>query len=117
MRGLSSESAGSPSNGSHSRYRQSDPGRDAIVAATRERYVTAYERLAGEPFASRVDWGRVHVWWTDERCVPPDDPRSNYGAAREALYIPGILVLELGRVARRNVVGQGSGHYDHLLTR
>ncbi|HJR53817.1 MAG TPA: 6-phosphogluconolactonase [Gemmatimonadota bacterium] len=44
-----------------------------------------YERLAGEPFASRVDWGRVHVWWTDERCVPPDDPRSNYRAAREAL--------------------------------
>jgi 6-phosphogluconolactonase len=45
----------------------------------------AYRLLAAEPFASRVDWGRVHVWWTDERCVPPDDPRSNYGAAREAL--------------------------------
>lgn len=44
-----------------------------------------YERLAGEPFASRIDWRRVHVWWTDERCVPPDDPRSNYGAAREAI--------------------------------
>jgi 6-phosphogluconolactonase len=44
-----------------------------------------YRLLADEPFASRVDWGRVHVWWTDERCVPPDDPRSNYGAAREAL--------------------------------
>ena len=44
-----------------------------------------YELLAGAPFASRVDWRRVHVWWTDERCVPPDDPRSNYGAAREAL--------------------------------
>lgn len=44
-----------------------------------------YERLAAEPFASRVDWRRVHVWWTDERCVSPDDPLSNYGAAREAL--------------------------------
>ena len=44
-----------------------------------------YGRLAAEPFASRVDWGRVHVWWTDERCVHPDDPRSNYGAARESL--------------------------------
>jgi 6-phosphogluconolactonase len=44
-----------------------------------------YERLAEDPFASRVDWRRVHVWWTDERCVPPDDRRSNYGAAREAL--------------------------------
>jgi 6-phosphogluconolactonase len=44
-----------------------------------------YRLLAEEPFASRIDWGRVHVWWTDERCVPPDDPRSNYGAAQEAL--------------------------------
>lgn len=44
-----------------------------------------YERLAMEPLSTRVDWPRVHVWWTDERCVPPDDPRSNYGAAREAL--------------------------------
>ena len=44
-----------------------------------------YRLLAEEPFASRVDWRRVHVWWTDERCVPPDDPRSNYDAAREAL--------------------------------
>lgn len=44
-----------------------------------------YERLAMEPLSSRVDWLRVHVWWTDERCVPPDDPRSNYGAARDAL--------------------------------
>ena len=44
-----------------------------------------YERLAADPFASRVDWRRVHVWWTDERCVSPDDPLSNYGAAREAL--------------------------------
>lgn len=44
-----------------------------------------YRRLASEPFRSRVAWNEVHVWWTDERCVPPDDPRSNYGAAREAL--------------------------------
>lgn len=46
---------------------------------------TVYRRLASEPFASRIDWRRVHLWWTDERCVPPDDARSNYGAVREAL--------------------------------
>jgi len=31
------------------------------------------------------DWSRVDVWWGDERCVPPDDERSNYGMAKEAL--------------------------------
>ena len=31
------------------------------------------------------DWGGAALWWGDERCVPPDDERSNYGMAREAL--------------------------------
>jgi 6-phosphogluconolactonase len=31
------------------------------------------------------DWSRAAVWWGDERCVGPDDERSNYRLAREAL--------------------------------
>ena len=31
------------------------------------------------------DWSRVLLWWCDERCVPPDDERSNFRLAREAL--------------------------------
>jgi 6-phosphogluconolactonase len=46
-----------------------------------------YERLAhfshGDA-TSDVAWSRVHVFWADERCVPPDDERSNYRMAREA---------------------------------
>jgi 6-phosphogluconolactonase len=41
----------------------------------------AYERAA----ALEPDWGRVTLWWGDERCVPPDDERSNYRLAKEAL--------------------------------
>ena len=41
----------------------------------------AYERAAElEP-----DWSRVAVWWGDERCVPPEDERSNYRLAKETL--------------------------------
>ncbi len=32
-----------------------------------------------------IDWGHVHVFWGDERTVPPDSPQSNYGMARETL--------------------------------
>jgi 6-phosphogluconolactonase len=32
-----------------------------------------------------TDWTRVELWWGDERCVPPDDERSNYGMAKAAL--------------------------------
>lgn len=44
-----------------------------------------YELLAREPLRSRVPWGAVHLFWGDERCVPPDSPHSNYGMARKSL--------------------------------
>lgn len=31
---------------------------------------------------------RVHFFWADERCVPPDDPESNYRVACERLFSP-----------------------------
>jgi 6-phosphogluconolactonase len=31
------------------------------------------------------DWTAASVWWGDERCVPPEDERSNYRLARETL--------------------------------
>jgi 6-phosphogluconolactonase len=31
------------------------------------------------------DWSKASLWWGDERCVPPDDDRSNYRLARENL--------------------------------
>ena len=44
-------------------------------------------------FATRVktggvDMGSVHFFWSDERCVPPSDPESNFRAAREHLLGP-----------------------------
>ena len=45
----------------------------------------SYERLASNDFARLMDWGRTHVLWSDERCVPPGDPQSNYRMAKEAL--------------------------------
>ncbi len=44
-----------------------------------------FGRLASPAWASRVDWTRVHVFWGDERCVPPDHTESNFRLARETL--------------------------------
>ena len=41
-----------------------------------------YELLAAE---RAIDWSQVHLWFGDERCVPPGDPESNYRTADEAL--------------------------------
>ena len=66
------------------------------AAAARGRFAAAlsggaspqplYRRLARQQFTQTVPWRRVHLYWGDERCVPPDDPASNYGAA-ERLFI------------------------------
>lgn len=37
------------------------------------------------PFAAQIPWGKLGLYWVDERCVPPDNPESNYGVVREVL--------------------------------
>jgi 6-phosphogluconolactonase len=38
-----------------------------------------------------LPWDRVLFTFGDERCVPPDDRQSNYGMARESLFVPGAV--------------------------
>ncbi|MCL6480968.1 MAG: 6-phosphogluconolactonase [Firmicutes bacterium] len=57
-----------------------------------------YRLLAASPLRERIPWSRVHLFWGDERAVPPEDPASNYGTAyRELLaHVP----LPAGHVHR-----------------
>ena len=47
--------------------------------------VTLYTMLTQKPFTSQIPWARVHLFWVDERCVPPDHEDSNYRMVRERL--------------------------------
>jgi 6-phosphogluconolactonase len=46
-----------------------------------------YRLLASQEFRTQIDWPRVHLFWGDERAVPPDHPDSNYGLARRELLL------------------------------
>lgn len=54
-----------------------------------------YQLLACD-FRNKVNWNDVHLFFGDERCVPPDQPDSNYRLAYEALIsrvqIPAVNV-------------------------
>ncbi|ASY35531.1 MULTISPECIES: 6-phosphogluconolactonase [unclassified Streptomyces] len=41
--------------------------------------------LAEEPGRDAIDWGRLEIWWSDERYLPDGDPERNATQAREAL--------------------------------
>jgi len=40
-----------------------------------------FQLLAATPEARSLPWGRMHVFWVDERYVPPDSEASNYRLA------------------------------------
>jgi 6-phosphogluconolactonase len=40
---------------------------------------------------TRFQWENVHVFWVDERCVPPTDSQSNYKLAKETLLDPAAI--------------------------
>jgi 6-phosphogluconolactonase len=37
-----------------------------------------YETLGKPPYRDYIPWDKVHIFWCDEKCVPPDDEENNY---------------------------------------
>lgn len=93
-------------------YRTPD---EAAQACGRHIFVLLDEALSGERTATlaisggstpkllfdsmaktRFDWERVHIFWVDERAVPPSSEQSNYKLANEHLLAP-------ARIPHRNV--------------
>jgi 6-phosphogluconolactonase len=90
-----------------------------------------YEHLAGTA-ANQIDWWKVDLYWGDERCVPLDDPDSNYRLAREALLDrvgaanatypmrcdegPDPYQLRFGELGRFDVVHLGLGPDGHTAS-
>src|SRR5262249_33513896 len=59
--------------------------RYAICLAGGSTPQTVYRLLASDEYRDRIEWERWHVFFGDERQVPLNDPRSNFGNARESL--------------------------------
>ncbi len=60
-------------------------GRFSVALSGGETPRRTYELLAGSPYRERIHWNEVHIFWSDERCVPLDDPRSNARMAHQTL--------------------------------
>jgi 6-phosphogluconolactonase len=76
-----------------------------------------YSLYAAEPYASRIPWSGVHLFWGDDRCVPPLHPRSNFAMAWDA-FIRRVPIPEsnVHRVAGE-LPEEGAARYADELAR
>ncbi len=73
-----------------------------------------FEWMAKQPF----DWTNVHIFWVDERCVPPDDQQSNYRMTRLALLDTlGLPETQVHRIAGEIEPATAAAQYAEEITR
>ena len=44
-----------------------------------------FNKLSESPYKEKIDWNKLHLFWCDERCVPPDNEESNFGMTKHYL--------------------------------
>ena len=64
--------------------------------------------------ARGIDWHRVHLFFGDERCVPPDHPDSNYRMVKQSLLIHG-LTAAVHRVQGELPPEEAAARYEEEL--
>ena len=77
-----------------------------------------YQFLAdrNRPWRDRIDWGHVHLFWSDEREVPPDHQDSNFGLANRLLiaHVP-VPPTQVHRMRGELPASDAGSLYDGLL--
>jgi 6-phosphogluconolactonase len=75
-----------------------------------------FQILAAPPYRDAIDWSKVYIFFGDERCVPPDDPDSNYRMAYETLLsqVP-IPTENVFRMRGEDPPEEGAAEYANQL--
>lgn len=75
-----------------------------------------YRRLTTPPYSTQIDWSKVHLFWSDERSVSPEDPQSNYHMAMSAGFskMP-IPTQQIHRMRAEDHIEQNALAYEQTL--
>ena len=91
-------------------------GRFAVALSGGSTPKILYSLLATAEYRGRIDWERVHLFWGDERCVPPDHAESNFRMVREALLNKIDLAPEnIHRMSGEKDPATAAVEYEHKL--
>lgn len=90
----------------------------SLTGGTTPRRLYATLADARHPWRDHIPWSRVHLFWGDERHVPPDHPDSNYGMAKATLLdrVP-VPADHVHRIRGELPDAQeGAADYERVLT-
>ena len=91
-------------------------GRFAVALSGGNTPLTAYRLLGRPPLVGEMPWPAVHLFWGDERCVPPEHAQSNYRAAMAALGPPaGLPAGNIHRIPAEEGPQKGAALYEDEL--
>ena len=93
-------------------------GRCAIALSGGTTPRRTYQMLAADTLRASFPSHDVSWWWSDERCVPPDHPESNYRMAFEALLGPAAVAPgHIHRIAGERAPEDAARGYEAALRR
>ena len=104
----------------HARKALAERGQFRIALSGGNTPRPVYTELAR--IARDLPWQKVLFTFGDERCVPPDDPESNFRMARESLFIPAAVPAKSvarmrGEIEPELAAQEYEGNLDLLATR
>lgn len=86
------------------------PERGTVVITGGGTAEAVYPELA----KAAADWSALDVFFSDERCVPPDDPASNYGMAKRTL-LDAVGPRDVHRMRGEIEPQEAAAIYDQLV--
>lgn len=73
-------------------------------------------RTLADKYSNQIDWKNIHFFWVDERCVPPEDPESNYRSANELLLRPAAVPKEnIHRIKGEDLPEEEAKRYEEEI--
>ena len=93
-----------------------DRGRFAWALSGGRTPENLYRLLSKPPYRDKMPWQNTLVFWSDERCVPPDDPQNNALMAEKALLDKvGIPASNIFRVPTDLAPEEAARQYERTL--
>ena len=91
-------------------------GRFVVALAGGSTPKAAYGLLANAPYRSQLQWEKIHLFWGDERHVPPDHADSNYRMADEAMLSKvNLPAANIHRIVAEKEAQQAADAYETTL--